>query len=547
MNISKKISSILVLLVICTTLSWAGEIHNAARNGNLDKVKSLLANNPELLNARDNKGSTPLHSAVSKGREDVVLFLIEMGADIDTKNKNGLTPLFWALDLSRNNVAKILIEKGADISIKGFRNRTLLHMAARSGSTDIVKQLLGKGLSINTPDTQGSTPLDCAVRSGKTETAWLLTEQGGKLNTLKPESEEYETLVNRALYRGETNFIRLIVEIVAELNIKDVYGATLLHRAAALGRYEIVKLLIERGIDINTETDNGRTPLYFTSKYGHRAIAGYLKTRGAAVTKDLEENFGRSSYLDKKLTEKEAVIWYLSHAGWAVKTKNHLLIFDYAELGEKPAEPMLVNGFINPSEIEDLNVSVFVTHEHNDHYDPVIFNWEKSGKNIRYILGFQPRNVPEQKYEYLGPRTTKIIDDMEITTIKSTDSGVGYLVKVDGLDIFHGGDHANKVNDLSGPYPKEIDYLAAKEKKIDIAFLLSGSPCGGGPVESVITGTFYTLEKLSPHIVFPMHGGGNECIYVDLAREAEERKFKTHIVTTQFRGDTFFYKDGTIQ
>ena len=28
------------------------------------------------------------------------------------------------------------------------------------------------------------------------------------------------------------------------------------------------------------------------------------------------------------LREKEAVIWYLGHSGWAIKTVNHFLIFD---------------------------------------------------------------------------------------------------------------------------------------------------------------------------------------------------------------------------
>ena len=54
--------------------------------------------------------------------------------------------------------------------------------------------------------------------------------------------------------------------------------------------------------------------------------------------------------LEKELEEKEAIIWYLGHSGWAIKTKNHLLIFDYVERGAKPAEPSLSNGYINPSE-----------------------------------------------------------------------------------------------------------------------------------------------------------------------------------------------------
>jgi len=145
--------------------------------------------------------------------------------------------------------------------------------------------------------------------------------------------------------------------------------------------------------------------------------------------------------LEKRLEEKEAIIWYLGHSGWTIKTKNHLLIFDYVGTGRRPTEPSLTNGHINPSEIKDQHVFVFVTHEHADHYSRTIFDWEKSVRDITYIFGWQA--LTEQKYVCIGPRQRKKIDDMEILTITSTDAGVGFFIKVDGLVIFHAGDHAH--------------------------------------------------------------------------------------------------------
>ena len=54
-------------------------------------------------------------------------------------------------------------------------------------------------------------------------------------------------------------------------------------------------------------------------------------------------------------------------------------------------------------------------------------------------------------------RKSKKIDDMEILTISSTDAGVGFLIKVDGLVIFHAGDHVHWGGDMD-PFAKEIDY-----------------------------------------------------------------------------------------
>ena len=69
-----------------------------------------------------------------------------------------------------------------------------------------------------------------------------------------------------------------------------------------------------------------------------------------------------------------ATIWYLGHCGYAVKTARHLLLFDYIELEEQVRERGLSKGFVDPAEIAAANLSVFVSHSHLDHYDPVILD-----------------------------------------------------------------------------------------------------------------------------------------------------------------------------
>jgi hypothetical protein len=36
-------------------------------------------------------------------------------------------------------------------------------------------------------------------------------------------------------------------------------------------------------------------------------------------------------FLEKNLEEKQAIMRYLGDSGWALKAKNHFLIFDYVE------------------------------------------------------------------------------------------------------------------------------------------------------------------------------------------------------------------------
>jgi L-ascorbate metabolism protein UlaG (beta-lactamase superfamily) len=227
----------------------------------------------------------------------------------------------------------------------------------------------------------------------------------------------------------------------------------------------------------------------------------------------------------------------LSQAGWAIKTQNKLLIFDYIEEKRKADEPSLWNGHIIPEELKDQNVYVFVTHGHNDHFNPAIFQWKKSIKNIRYIFGFEPKGYSD--YTYIKTRDKRIIDGMEIHTIKSTDAGVGFLVKVDGLTFFHAGDHANRDKNLKGPFPLEIDYLAGIVSPIDMAFVpITG--CGFRDPVAVEKGVRYIVDKLKPKILFPMHADGNEYLYKEFAKKMKKENSKIKYICAENRGDWVF-------
>ncbi len=109
------------------------------------------------------------------------------------------------------------------------------------------------------------------------------------------------------------------------------------------------------------------------------------------------KGYFNNSPLNEVLKEGEASVWYLGHSGWAVKTKNHLLIFDYSPMGSKSTELSISNGYVIPSEIKDQNVFVFVSHAHADHYDPEILDWENSIENITYIFGWKLREHLKSK------------------------------------------------------------------------------------------------------------------------------------------------------
>jgi L-ascorbate metabolism protein UlaG (beta-lactamase superfamily) len=207
------------------------------------------------------------------------------------------------------------------------------------------------------------------------------------------------------------------------------------------------------------------------------------------------------------------------------------------------AEPGLCNGHVNPKELAGENVMVFASHEHQDHFDPAILSWRAEIPEISYVLGCRPDSAP--KYEFMGAREERTIDGVKITTIDSNDPGVGFWVEADGVTVFHAGDHANRWRDCSGPYREEIDFLAAKGIRPDIAFLpVSG--CGFGDQETVKLGVYYVLETLKPRVFMPDHAGGGEFRYGEFVSACKNKFPATQMKAPQARGDRYRYRDGRV-
>lgn len=165
-------------------------------------------------------------------------------------------------------------------------------------------------------------------------------------------------------------------------------------------------------------------------------------------------------------------IWSLGGNGWALELGNRLLIFDYVESTDPnpPAAGEARNfqrGYINPEEIDDYQVYVFVTHSHPDHYDPVILEWQDHIDDITYFFGWQAGDDPEHRY-MIGPRAHAQSGTLHVFTINSHHAGVpevAYLVKMDGKTIYHNGDYMSS-------YVEDFEYLKTISDHIDIAFVI---------------------------------------------------------------------------
>ena len=216
------------------------------------------------------------------------------------------------------------------------------------------------------------------------------------------------------------------------------------------------------------------------------------------------------------------MIWYLDHSAIAVETNNHLLLFDLFGKTLQPPKGMgLAQGFVNPDELRDKDVVIFVSHEHPDHFDPAIFSLRDRLKRVRFVL---PEEFDEiyQGDLFAAPNQTYRLPDMTVTTFESTDIGLAYLVEVDDKRIYHAGDLNDWVwsgetkaynNNMTANFQREIDKI--KGIDIDYAFV----PLDPRQEDDYFRGAKYLLENTNVKTMFPMHFWGDFSVIEKFKRE----------------------------
>jgi ankyrin repeat protein len=328
------------------TATEGGEtpLMTAARTGNVDVVRALLARGAGVERADERRGQTALMWAAAEGHAPVVQALVDAGAAVGTRLPSGLTALLFAVREGRRDVVRVLLRAGADVNDtvppvqgkrRGYGGRlppvgaSALLLAVTNAHYQLAADLLDAGADPNAAR-PGYTVLHAitAVRkpgvgdndpapvgSGtmtSIELVKTLVARGANVNArMTRKANLNNTRLNEigatpfflAALTADAELLRTLAALGADPSLPNIEQSTPLMVAAGLATrspgedagtesevLEALQTLLELGADVNAVDTNGETAMHGAAYKNLPKVVQFLAAKGAKIERWNEPN-----------------------------------------------------------------------------------------------------------------------------------------------------------------------------------------------------------------------------------------------------------------
>lgn len=207
-----------------------------------------------------------IHVAAEKGQEEVVMYLLEKGASVNTTTSDTrLQPLHMACRKGHKGMVELLLRSGADVSAFGKGGETPFMCAVSGGEVDIVKTIIGaKGIT----RCSFIPLLNDTVRVGNPEMIQLLLG-------LVHSDLSIELAAKLAISRGNPKVVKCFLEKGITLDDSVLCIAARNNSEEGL---EILQMLIDKGVQVSKTV-----ALYFAVNHANVKVVDLLLQHGAPV------------------------------------------------------------------------------------------------------------------------------------------------------------------------------------------------------------------------------------------------------------------------
>jgi len=270
----------------------------AVKTGDVERLRRLLGERPELANACSQHGRTLLHHLCDwpghwPREAETARALFAAGADVNARSGDpeaGETALQWAASSDDAAMAELLLDAGAPVD--GLNDdRRPLAQALWYGCEQVAATLVRRGAALD---------LELAAGLGRTDLLPACFDAGGGLLpsagrhhppingavvAAEPADERLEQALVYAVIGGRVEAAAYLLERGANVNAQPSGfdgRATALHYAAGGKVPGMVELLVGRGADLAaTDSRFGATPLGWAEHQKRQEMVELLRRLGA--------------------------------------------------------------------------------------------------------------------------------------------------------------------------------------------------------------------------------------------------------------------------
>lgn len=240
--------------------------------GNIELFDTLVKYvDMKKINKQSLKGTTCLWIACCNNKIDIVLSLLNYGADPNICNFKGDSPLIACCQKGLNQVATALLESGIKIDSYNKNRDSPVILCCRTGQYRMLELILSR-LEPNEVKAQ----LELKANIDGFNAILAATEQ-----------EKVECIKMCVKYGAD-------IEFRTDIDNPIISGATPLHLACFYGKHLSAQALVELGADLKSVTlTTKQTPLHIAIKQGQSSVVRYLlkhtQARECLLIKDKDE------------------------------------------------------------------------------------------------------------------------------------------------------------------------------------------------------------------------------------------------------------------
>ncbi|XP_077293774.1 uncharacterized protein LOC143916511 isoform X2 [Arctopsyche grandis] len=303
--------------------SFCSSLMNAFSKRNYDVCKTKIENaskkNPSLLlwHAFGSEKNTLLHIFCEKGNIEIVEILLKY-INVDIPNYHKQTPIYFAAKAGNDDMMCFLMEKKANVN-STFSDGSLLHIAANACNVNTLKKLIEKGCNCYETNNYGNFPVHYTLKNNIDALKFFINE-GMKFESNKNKIALLNDLITTPFINEYA--IKTLVVLGANINTLNKDGFSALSLASLKNQYDCVKTLLEKGAKPNNfDSNNPKIAIHEAAKSNNLQIVKLLLKAGAA-NNELDENGNTALHMATGHGGKLPVVELLVRHGCDIQAVN---------------------------------------------------------------------------------------------------------------------------------------------------------------------------------------------------------------------------------